>query len=193
MMEGMDHAVRPLETLEYARMRSIGTIYGFGSKIIGRTPRNAEGLQFGTLWAFAFGLPLYPRCRLLFSTGHSESSVSGAVVVQHTDYHVAGATPFVPVELVKTYLYRWLLVPLVLLGPVALYVLETDAIADVLGTSLPAVMLFVALPLVWVVGGAFLLDGLHRRYVDGDLRLPGRLRTLQAATSPPGESGHAPS
>jgi hypothetical protein len=168
----VDDVVRPLGTLEYARMRSIGTIYGFGSRIVGRTPRDAEGLQFGTLWVFAFGLPVVPRCRLLFSTGHSEAAMSGTVVVQHTDYHVAGATPFVASELVKTYVYRWLLVPLVLLGPVVLYLGATDAIADVLGTSLPAVMLYVALPLAWVIGLAFLVDGLHRRYVDGDLRLP---------------------
>ena len=155
-------------------MRSIGTIYGFGSRIVGRTPRDGDGLQFGTLWAFAFGLPIYPRCRLLFSTGHSEASVEGAIVVQHTDYHVAGATPLVPVELVKTCLYRWLLVPLLLLGPVALYVGATDTIADILGTSLPAVMLYVALPLAWMIGGAFLIDNLHRRYVDGNLRLPWR-------------------
>jgi hypothetical protein len=174
MMEGVDDLVRPLGTLEYARMRSIGTIYGFGSRIVGRTPRGTDGLQFGTLWVFAFGLPIYPRCRLLFSTGESEESVEGVVVVQHTDYHVAGATPLVPIELVKTCVYRWLLVPLVLLGPVVLYLAATDAIADVLGTSLPAIMLFVALPLGWLLGGAFLIDGLHRRYVDGDLRLPWR-------------------
>lgn len=164
--------VRPLGALEYARIRSIGTIYGFGTRIVGRTPRDAEGLQFGTLWVFAFGLPILPRCRLLFSVGQSEEDVSGTVVVQHTDYHVAGATPFVTSELVKTYVYRWLLVPLLLLGPVALYLGATDAIADVLGSSLPAIMLYVALPLVWVIGVAFLVDGLHRRYVDGDLHLP---------------------
>ena len=170
-MGGVEHAVRPLETIEYARMRSIGTIYGFGTRIVGRTPRDGEGLQFGTLWVFVLGLPIYPKCRLLFSTGHSEAAVSGTVVVQHTDYHVAGATPFVTSEIVRTYLYRWLLVPLVLLGPVVLYVLETDTVADILGTSLPAVMLYVALPLAWIIGGAFLIDGLHRRYVDGELRL----------------------
>jgi len=171
---GVDDVVRPLETVEYARMRSIGTIYGFGTRIVGRTPRDAEGLQFGTLWVFAFGLPILPRCRLLFSTGTSEESVEGVIVMQHTDYHVAGATPFVPLELVKTCLYRWLLVPLVLLGPVPLYLAATDAIADVLGNSLPAVLLFVAVPLAWMIGGAFLIDGLHRRYVAGDLHLPWR-------------------
>jgi hypothetical protein len=62
----------------------------------------------------------------------------------------------------------------VLLGPVALYLAATDAIADVLGTSLPAVVLFVALPLAWMLGGAFLIDALHRRYVAGDLQLPWR-------------------
>jgi hypothetical protein len=168
----VDDVVRPLETLEYDRMRSIGTIYGCGSKIIGRTPRNAAGLQFGTLWVLAFGLPLYPRCRLLFATGSTEAAVSGAVVVQHTDYHVAGATPFVPIEIVKSYVYRWVVVPLLLFGPVVLYLGNTDAIADVLGSSLPAIVLFVVLPFAWAVGGAFLIDSIHRRYVDGDLRLP---------------------
>jgi hypothetical protein len=170
----VDDDVRPLGTLEYDRMRSIGTIYGFGSRIVGRTPRDPRGLQFGTLWMFAFGLPIYPRCRLLFSTGESEESIEGAIVVQHTDYHVAGATPLVPTELVKTCVYRWLLVPLVLLGPVALYLGATDAIADLLGTSFFAVVLYVALPLAWVLGLAFLIDGLHRRYVDGNLHLPWR-------------------
>jgi hypothetical protein len=94
--------------------------------------------------------------------------VSGAVVVQHTDYHVAGATPFVPLEIAKSYLYRWILVPLLLLGPVAVYLANTDGIADVLGTSLPAVLLFVALPLAWIIGGAFLLDSAHQRYVRGE-------------------------
>jgi hypothetical protein len=169
----MDDVVRPLEPFEYDRMRSIGTIYGFGTRIIGRSPPDPEGLQTGTLWVFVLGLPILPLCRLLFATGRSEASVSGTVVVQHTDYHVAGATPFVPLEIAKTYLYRWILVPLVLLGPVAVYVANTDGIADLLGTSLPAVLLFVALPLAWMIGGAFLLDSLHQRYVRGELRLPG--------------------
>ena len=167
----MDDAVRPLEAFEYDRMRSIGTIYGFGTRIIGRTPPDPEGLQFGTLWVFILGLPIVPRCRLRFSTGRSEAAVSGAVVVQHTDYHVAGATPFVPLEIAKSYVYRWILVPLLLLGPVAVYLANTDGIADVLGTSLPAVLLFVALPLAWIIGGAFLLDSAHQRYVRGELRL----------------------
>jgi hypothetical protein len=68
--------------------------------------------------------------------------------------------------------YRWLLVPALLLGPALLYFVNTGAIADVLGTSLPAIVLFVTLPLAWVVGGALLLDALHRRYTAGTLHLP---------------------
>jgi hypothetical protein len=159
----MNEPVVPLGPTEAYEAKVTGTTYGFGKKIVGVTRMDERGGHFGTLWWFAFGLPVLPRFRLRFAYGETNSEVSGRRITMRTEYLVQGKTKLKPVEVIKTLLYRWLLAPGFFAVPLFVYFMYIDAIVDDWG------IIAIALPIAWVIGVPVGIQLLHLQYLAGKL------------------------
>ncbi|RSM38379.1 hypothetical protein DMA12_33075 [Amycolatopsis balhimycina DSM 5908] len=101
---------------------------GIGRVLLSPTTRDESGAHFKTAW-ISILLPLIPIGRYYLQ---EVSSLSTGVRTT-TRYHIIGRSRLVGAEVVRTYLYCWLIAPLVGAGPAALLLSQADELADSIG------------------------------------------------------------
>jgi hypothetical protein len=117
-----------LSPVEQARARSFQSVNGIGRVLLGPTVRDASGMHFKTAW-ISILLPLIPVARYYLQ---EVSSLSTGVSTT-TRYHIIGRSRLIGAEVVRTYLYCWLVAPLIGAGPAALLLSQADELADSIG------------------------------------------------------------
>jgi hypothetical protein len=164
----MSEYVRPLEA---GRRVRLGRTNGFGWTIMGLTRVDEDGNCFGTRWYTAAGLPILPLDRYYLKEGDTTYSSRGRTSTETTSYQILGTAPLRSSEIIRTYIYCWLIAPLIGAGPLLLYLVNADHLAH----SLPGgIITFLILMFVILFAGPILLLVLHTRYRErfAPLRVP---------------------
>ncbi|WP_240522035.1 hypothetical protein [Amycolatopsis vastitatis] len=143
----MSDIVWSLSPAEQARARNFQAVNGIGRVLLGPTARDASGMHFKTAW-ISILLPLFPIARYYLQEVGSLSTGMSTT----TRYTIVGRSRIVGAEVVRTYLYCWLVAPLVGAGPAALLLSQADELADSIG-----VFALIALFLVTLAASVALL------------------------------------
>ncbi|MFJ7493044.1 hypothetical protein ACIQZB_17665 [Streptomyces sp. NPDC097727] len=134
----------------------LGTFNGFGRTMLGKTRPDAEGACFATHWFTMVMLPIRPLGRYYVKEGETVEVPGGrGASTSTTQYLFLGEAELRMSEVIRTYLFCWVVVPLVVAGPVTLFGLNGDAFSRshpilflVLLIVIPIVCLIV---LAWIV------------------------------------------
>jgi hypothetical protein len=132
-------------------------VNGHGTELKSFTRADSSGRYFATGWATVAGMPLIPLRRYYLSQGGTtfEGSVVRRTVKTH--YQIAGESRLRASEVLRTYVFCWLLAPAVILGPVIAFFTQVDAIADALSGVF---ILVIAAPFAWIFGIGYLVTKL---------------------------------
>ena len=118
----------------------MSTLNGIGTTLLGISPQNEQSEATATRWFTFFYLPIVPLKRYTVRfLPHKGSGFS---------YYILANEPLNWREVVLTYLYGWLLMPLLIFWPIPLVVREVW-LAMGLPESLNLPFIFVAI--VWVI------------------------------------------
>lgn len=110
----------------------------FGSAFLRSSRIDDAGMCFFTVWFRAFGLPIKAKRRYYGKKGASV----GAGTVVGREYQFAGSAELDQGDIIRTYLFHWIVLPILVLVPMwALFML-----ADRSGSAW-----LLLLPLLWVV------------------------------------------
>ena len=162
----MKGTLLPLTENDHAQTNQMGRWNGFGTTFLGFSRTDREGCNFATLWLTLLYLPFIPLGRYYVRIGRTEKSYNrnarGTTSKSTTSYTVMGTTGIDGGEILKSYLYRWLICPAIVLVPVyfawlSLHYLENWGIV------------VVVLVVVWLVVVPAVLLGLNERRIQNAL------------------------
>ncbi|MFD8597851.1 hypothetical protein ACFV1L_22880 [Kitasatospora sp. NPDC059646] len=154
----MPDDVTPLRTTP-----RLGTFNGFGRTMLGRTRVDADGACFATRWFTAAMLPIVPLGRYYLKVGETvDVAGRGGASTSTTQYLFLGEARLRPSEILRTYLFFWVLVPLLTALPVTLFALNADAFSH--EHPLLFILLLLGIPVVGIIVLAWLLV-LHEKFL----------------------------
>jgi hypothetical protein len=110
------------------RARSFQPVNGIGRVLLGPAAPDASGSQFKTAW-ISIVLPIVPITRYYLM---EEGSLTLGTKTT-TRYRIVGRSRLVGAEIARTYLYCWVVAPLIGAGPAALLLSQADELADSIG------------------------------------------------------------
>ncbi|MFE7531209.1 hypothetical protein ACFU7Y_36690 [Kitasatospora sp. NPDC057542] len=147
----------------------LGTFNGFGRTMLGKTRVDAAGACFATRWFTMLMLPIRPLGRYYVKEGETVS-VSGraGASTDTTEYVFLGEAELRASEVIRTYLFCWVVVPLVVAGPVTLFGINADAFSR--AHPVWFLVLLLGLPVVGIIALAWLLV-LNEKFL-APLRVP---------------------
>ncbi|MFE7464553.1 hypothetical protein ACFU6R_10645 [Streptomyces sp. NPDC057499] len=106
----------------------LGTFNGFGRTMLGKTKPDAAGACFATRWFTMLMLPIRPLGRYYIKEGETVSASAGrGASTSTTEYVFLGEADLRASEVIQTYLFFWIVIPLVVAGPVTVFGLNSDA------------------------------------------------------------------
>jgi hypothetical protein len=126
----MADEVWPLRPDERVRLSSFNGI-GFGLK--GFTRKDATGRYFATRYFTVVYLPLVPVDRFYLtetSTDYQNYDVGSSTI---TRYQIAGRSRLRFGEILRTYLFNWIIGPGIVLAPILLWLGHADELSDSIG------------------------------------------------------------
>jgi hypothetical protein len=133
------------------RIQPLRTLNGFGSVLYSWSLPDAGGRQLATRWLCAAGLPLLPTARYYVTKGGTQHGYRR----ESTSYQIHGRAHLRADEILRTYVYFWLLVPGVLLIPLILLAAFTNAALAITWFFIAFVMLLVWATMAPSVSRAF--------------------------------------
>lgn len=104
----------------------LGTSNSTGWELNGFTRKDESGYQFATRWYVFFGLPIVPLSRYYLR----EVDPTAQLNAMTPEYHFAGQSRLRFDEIVRTYLACWVIAPLVIVGPILLWLGNMDQVTD---------------------------------------------------------------
>ncbi len=134
----------------------LGTVNGFGRTMLGKTRPDAQGACFATHWFTMLMLPIRPLGRYYVKEGETVD-VSGrhGSSTSTTQYVFLGRAELRMSEVIRTYLFCWLVAPLVIAGPVTLFGINSDAFSH--AHPILFIVLLLAIPIVCMIALAWML------------------------------------
>ena len=106
----MSDPVYPLRPGEPPELYTYG---GMGWRLLHNTRPDADGRLFATRWLIVL-LPIVPLGRYHVRRGRISSTGREFTI----EYRFFGRSPLRPVEVIRTYVYFWVVVPVLFLGPI---------------------------------------------------------------------------
>lgn len=125
----------------------MSTLNGFGTKYLGYTAPDDEGNCYATEWVVALYFPVFPLARRKLC---GEFNARG-----DKQFYLLGKTPLVTRELIQTYLWGFIVVPVLVLLPLLLMMVL--AYAGIIVDHSTAFGLFFIIGIVWLLASIFLL------------------------------------
>ncbi|GAA3020241.1 hypothetical protein GCM10010519_56820 [Streptomyces lactacystinicus] len=172
----MPDKVRPLRAAP-----RLGTVNGFGRTMLGKTRVDAQGACFATRWFTVLMLPIRPLGRYYVKEGETvDVPGRGGASTTTTEYVFLGEAELRASEVIRTYLFCWLVVPLVVAGPVTLFGLNADAFSH--EHPILFLLLLLGLPIVGIIALAWLLV-LNEKFL-APVRVPRRVEAGPADRRP---------
>jgi hypothetical protein len=186
--------VRPLAPAERVRL---GSYNGCGLGFKGFTRTDSRGGCFATRWIMVLGLPLIPLDRYYVTEQGSSTFNAGNYSRTTTRYLIHGRSRLSAEEIVRTYLFQWLLGPAIVVVPVILWLSHADEIVGETTDSVSGARLALLIGgfLIWLIGSiiglAFLTTTYRRRWapVRKARIVRRRPRSAAAAGVPPRPDG----
>jgi len=136
----------PVWPLAPGEPRTLVSVNGFGTLLLHNSRPDADGRFFATRW-FMIILPVVPlgryHVRRLGVRQHGGFFSSA----ETTRYEVFGRSRLRAIEIIRTYLYFWLVLPAVFLGPIGASIALDD---DPSGEGAELVGMLVAVALFWL-------------------------------------------
>jgi hypothetical protein len=133
----MADEVWPLEPDERVRLSSFN---GIGFDLKGFTRKDASGRCFATRYFTVVHLPLVPLDRFYLQEGSVQYQDLGLSSNTLTRYRITGWSRLRVGEILRTYLFSWIIGPGVVLVPILLWLGRADELSDRIGIG-------------WVIGG----------------------------------------
>jgi hypothetical protein len=124
--------VRHLTPAERAKLRHITSMNGVGRTLLAPTAADTSGAYFITMWFTVIG-PLVPIARFYVRSAEPDPLTGVYPIGAQSHYDLLGRSPLVPAEVLRTYLYCWVLAPLVVLGPLVPLLLRIDDVWAAIG------------------------------------------------------------
>ncbi|MEV6637781.1 hypothetical protein AB0M54_44340 [Actinoplanes sp. NPDC051470] len=156
------------------------TYNGFGSGLRGFTRVDGSGRCFATRWLLALYLPVFPLTRYYLS----EHPLDPLDAARHSyivlgRYQIDGESRPRAAEILRTYAFWWLIVPLVGPGPLLLVGRHLHGVADTMSTAQTWMSIagFLLWPFLVIWGLTTLRDVYRRRWAP--------LRTVTWVDPPP--------
>ncbi|SDW41470.1 hypothetical protein SAMN05421504_101518 [Amycolatopsis xylanica] len=129
----MPDIVRHLTPGEREKLRTITSMNGVGRTLLSSTPTDASGAHFMTLWFTLLG-PVFPIGRYYLRSAEPDPLGGGVHMIgSHSRYDILGRSSLVPGEVIRTYLYCWLLAPLAVVGPLVPLLANIDDVWAAIG------------------------------------------------------------
>jgi hypothetical protein len=122
------------------------TYNGVGRTLLGFTRPDRAGGRYATVWEVAFGMPLFPLGRFYLFGGSTSLHTSNVFSIK-TNYRFVGKTRIKLTEVLRTYVWGWLMCPAATALPIWLLI-ELFQVIDWQNTE--PVLLALALGLVWL-------------------------------------------
>jgi hypothetical protein len=126
----------------------LGSFNGIGFTMRGFTRTDTSGRCFATRWFVMFLLPVIPLARYYVTEGATTPTAASWT----TRYQLHGRSRLRAGEVLRTYVFCWLVAPGIVLVPIILWLTHADQIAD--ATSFWVVLVVF---LVLVLGGVALV------------------------------------
>ncbi|MEU0095572.1 hypothetical protein [Kribbella sp. NPDC006257] len=133
----MTDEVWPLESDERVRLSSFN---GIGFDLKGFTRKDATGRYFATRYFTVVYLPVIPLDRFYLEETSIQYQNLGLSSNTVTKYRIAGWSRLRGSEILRTYLFSWIIGPGVVLAPILLWLGHADQLSDRIGIG-------------WVIGG----------------------------------------
>lgn len=155
--------VWPLARGERVPLRSYNGI-GFGFK--GFTRTDADGRCFATLWFTVLGLPLIPLSRYYVAEQGTSFYSIGTYSRTTTRYVIYGRSRLHAEEILRTYVFQWVLGPAFVLVPIILWLSHADEISGETtdSTSGWRISLLIGVFVIWLIGSIIALSFLTTTY-----------------------------
>jgi hypothetical protein len=140
----------------------------FGIGLKGFTGRDETDRRFATSWVIAWGLPLIPLRRYYLLEGPTYSDFYlGFHSTTSKEYYFYGESHLRAVEIIRTYIYCWLVVPAVVFVPTLALWSRADQFMDLFPRdSAIGPLVHIALFLGWLIGSTVALALLATAYRD---------------------------
>lgn len=133
----------------------LGTFNGFGRTMLGKTRLDTEGACFATHW-FTMLLPIWPLGRYYIKEGETVSFAGRrGASTSTTQYLFLGKAELRMSEVIRTYLFFWVVVPLVAAGPVTLFGINGDGFSR--SHPITFIVLLIVIPIVCLIALAWML------------------------------------
>lgn len=107
----------PVWSLSPGKVPTFETYNAFGTMLLHNSRADADGRFFATEWLMVI-LPVAPLRRYWVRQGAVHESSGFLSTSTTTEYEIFGRSALRAVEIVRTYLYFWLVLPAVFLGPI---------------------------------------------------------------------------
>jgi hypothetical protein len=109
---------------------SLGTTNAMGTMLLHNSRPDDSGRFFATRWLMII-LPVAPLGRYYVRQGKITDEGGFSSIHTTTEYEIFGRSPLRSIEVVRTYLYFWLVIPAAFLGPIGASIAwEDDASND---------------------------------------------------------------
>jgi hypothetical protein len=156
----MADKVWPLEPDERVRLSSFN---GIGFDLKGFTRKDATGRCFATRYFTFVYLPVIPLDRFYLEEGPVQYQDLGLSSTTLTRYRITGWSPLRGEEILRTYLFSWIIGPGVVLVPALLWLGHSDELSERIGFGW-----VIGILLAWSLGStialAFLLTTYRKRW-----------------------------
>lgn len=169
ILRGMPDPVYPLPP--DARPPSLGTYNALGTMLLYNSRPDETGCFFATQWLMII-LPVAPLRRYYVREGRTTIEGSGST----TEYEIHGTSRIRAIEVIRAYLFFWILLPAALIGPILVAMAHDD---DPAGDDVMFVGMFVSVGLILLLLTLLLLHRMFWRPV----------RTAHWADPPPRAKG----
>ena len=138
---------------------TLGTFNGFGLHLTGFTRVDPSGRCFATRWLTLLYLPILPLGRYYLTTGEIVDDANyGFYSNTTTRYQIAGRARLNLGEILRTYVYSWLIGPPFVLVPIILWLNRADDITDAFGEHTGwGVTVLIVVFLTWLLGSIAVL------------------------------------
>lgn len=150
-MRNVVDKIRALAPGDRVRLGSFNGI-GFGFKSFTRT--DARGCCFATRWFMLVYLPVIPLGRYYVKDQGTTGTYAGAYTSTTTRYTIYGRSPLRADEILRTYVFQWVLGPAFVIVPIILWLSNADAISGETSDSVSGwrIFLLIAVFLIWLIG-----------------------------------------
>jgi hypothetical protein len=159
--------------VRHGEVRALSSFNGIGFTLRGFTRTDPSGRCFATRWLVVLLLPVVPLQRYYVTQGATTPTAPG----WSTHYRFHGRSRLRAGEILRTYVFCWLVAPAIVLVPIILWLTHADQIAD--ATSFWLVLgVFIVLVLGGVALVVWLVSVYRQRWAP--------LRTVRWVDAPPG-------